>query len=146
MIVNNAELLSSRGRLEFGFDTPELQPSGMIAVALGEQADGPVVLFLVSPPNLKWAAHSHNTDTVTSVVEGSVRVGRKWYGPGSVRVQECGSVYGPGITGSDGAKTVVCYANRQGLPDQFVRGRDQLEFSDLPERSRVLLASLQAMF
>ena len=97
-----------------------------------------------SPPDLEWAAHCHDTETITVVVEGSVRVGTKWYGPGSVRVQERGSVYGPGRTGPDGAKTVVFYADRRGLPDQFPRDEDRRTYADLPARSRALLQFFEA--
>lgn len=144
MILSHPPNAVTRGRMELDFGSPALSEPGMVAVALGEQPDGPMALLVCSPPNLEWAAHHHDTETITIVIEGSVRVGTRWYGPGSVRIQERGSVYGPGMTGPDGAKTIVFFADRRGLPDEYVREADRVAYAHLPARSKELLELLGA--
>ena len=86
---------------------------------------GPLAVFIEIGPNLPAPPHHHESDYVTIVVSGSLRVGRKWFHPGSVRVQEKGSTYGPSLTGPDGLRVVVFFADRHGLPDQFSKAADR---------------------
>src|SRR6266568_6195209 len=84
MTTSNSMNISARGgRTDFSFDSPELKGAGVGGVFMGDDPHGPLVWFQELPPNIVAPAHSHDTDYLTVVIEGSLRVGRKWYGPGS---------------------------------------------------------------
>jgi hypothetical protein len=112
---------------------------GMGTVTLGEDEDGPLVVILTLAPNLEFAPHYHNTDQCFVVLQGSLRVGRTWFGPGSVRVQEAGAVYGPLLTGPEGCKTIAFYRDRsRTFPDQLAGERDRKRAEQLDAKFRAL--------
>src|SRR5437016_6199126 len=111
MAITLGDFSKRAGRVEF--DISELEQTTF--AVLGEDPEGPVVGFLVDKPNAEYAAHYHNSDYVTVIMEGSVRIGRKWYRPGSVYVQDGGAVYGPSLVGPEGVKAIVFFARRRAL-------------------------------
>jgi hypothetical protein len=123
---NSMNIPARAGRTDFSFDSPELKAAGVGGVFMGDDPHGPLVWFQELPPNIVAPAHSHYTDYLTVVIEGSLRVGRKWYGPGSVRIQEAGSVYGPSLVGPDGLKVMVVFTDRLGMPDRFAKEVDRV--------------------
>ena len=130
------------GRATFDITGPECDgfPMGMATVNLGAEEDGPLIVVLNLAPNLEFAPHYHNTDQCFVVVEGTMRVGRTWFGPGSVRIQEVGAVYGPVLTGPEGCKTICFYRDRsRTFPDQFASERDR-------QRGEQLMARFNALF
>jgi hypothetical protein len=122
--------------MSFMVDDPGLEgePFGMTTLNMGDDPDGPVAVLFSMPPNLEFAAHYHETDQCFVVLEGSWRIGRTWYGPGSVRVQDAGSVYGPGVVGPDGLKAISFYGDRTKLPDQYASDRDRRRGEELADK------------
>jgi mannose-6-phosphate isomerase-like protein (cupin superfamily) len=134
---SGATLPSRAGRTTFELSHPDLNtsPFGMAIVNMGEDPRGPCAVVFHLEPNLEFAAHYHDTDQCFVVLEGSIRVGRTWFGPGSVRVQNAGSVYGPVLSGPTGCEAISFYGDRSALPDQFASERDR-------KRSEELMAKL----
>jgi hypothetical protein len=129
------------GRATLDVNSPDLNgfPMGMATVTLGEDEDGPLAVILTLAPNLEFAPHYHDTDQCFVVLEGALRVGRTWFGPGSVRVQEAGAVYGPLLTGPEGCKTIAFYRDRsRTFPDQFAGERDRQRAEQLDAKFRAL--------
>jgi mannose-6-phosphate isomerase-like protein (cupin superfamily) len=124
---------SRAGRTTFELSDPGLNtsPMGMAIVNLGEDPHGPCAITFHLEPNLEFAAHYHDTDQCFVVLEGSIRVGRTWYGPGSVRVQNAGSVYGPVLSGPEGCEAISFYGDRSAIPDQFASERDRKRSEEL---------------
>ena len=131
--TNTMNVPTKAGRFDFDFSEPKLV-DGAGAVFLTDEPDGPLAMFITLPGDTESPAHSHNTDTITVVIEGSLRVGKKWFGPGSIRVQEKNSIYGPSMTGPDGLKAIVFLADRNGLPDQFAKQEDVVAFAPMMEQ------------
>jgi hypothetical protein len=133
-VSNNSMGIAARGgRVDFTFDSPELQATQFGAVWLTDDSHGPLAVFIELGPNIESSAHHHESDYITVVVSGALRVGRKWFGPGSVRVQEKGSVYGPSLTGPEGVRVVVFFSDRHGLPDQFAKASEREMMADMME-------------
>jgi hypothetical protein len=132
-ITTNIGVAKRGGRMRFNIDEPKLgeQFFGFTRFDFGDAPDGPLMVVQVIPPDLEFAAHHHETDYCTIVLEGSMRVGRTWYRAGDFRVQDAGSTYGPVRIGPDGCKVVSFYADRSALPDQFVRERDRARYDAL---------------
>lgn len=121
------------GRISFTVEDSGLDadPFGMTTMNLGDDIHGPSAVVFSLPPNFEFATHYHETDQCFVVLEGSLRVGRTWFGPGSVRLQDAGSVYGPGLTGPEGCKAISFYGDRSKLPDKFASDRDYQRYKEL---------------
>jgi hypothetical protein len=121
------------GRVTFEASDPELEarPMTMAMVEFGDDPKGPCAVFFNLQPNLEFAAHYHNTEQCFVLLEGSIRIGRTWYGPGSFRIQDSGSVYGPLLSGPEGCKAVSFYGDRSELPDQFASEKDKQKSDEL---------------
>ena len=134
MTTSNSLGLTPRGgRIDFSFDSAEFRATEFGAVWLTDDPHGPLAVFLELGPGIEIPAHSHDSNYVTVVISGSLQVGRTWFGPGSVRVQERGSVYGPSLTGPDGVQVAVFYDDRNGLPDQYAKASDREALADFTE-------------
>lgn len=129
--TNTMNVAKKAGRFDFSFDEPSLAASGSGAVFLTDAPDGPLAMFIALPGDVEAPAHSHDSDSITVVLEGSIRVGKKWYRQGSIRVQDKGSIYGPALTGPEGVKTIVFFADRRGLPDRFAREEDVVKHAEM---------------
>jgi hypothetical protein len=129
-ITTNLDVPKKGGRIRFTLDEPRLarQFFGLTRFEFGDDPHGPLMVVQVIPPDLEFAAHYHDTDYCTLVLEGSLRVGRTWYTAGPFRVQDAGSVYGPSRSGPEGCKVVSFYADRSELPDKFTRDADRQRF------------------
>ena len=128
------------GRTVLSIDDPALDrfPLGVGVIEFGSQPDGPVVLLFHVQANLDFATHYHNTEQCFVLLEGQIKIGRTWYGPGSIRVQDSGSVYGPIRSGPDGFKAVAFYADRSAIPDQYVRDADRVRARELAAEWKAL--------
>lgn len=94
--------------------------SGMkrVHVVLGEEDDpnAPHVYWSQDPPGLKWDAQSHHVDFMMSYLQGSQKVGDKWYYAGDARIVKAGTVYGPLETGPDGLTAILVFAQANAKP------------------------------
>lgn len=124
------------GRLSFDIKDPGLEalPFGMTMLNMGDDPHGACAVVFTLQPHFEFASHYHDTDQCFVVIEGSLRIGRTWYGPGSVRVQEAGAVYGPGLAGPDGCRAIAFYGDRTKLPDKFASERDRRKYEELATR------------
>lgn len=129
------------GRVQFTFD--ELQHSTF--AVLGDDPEGPAVGFLVDEPDVEYAAHYHEADYVTVIMEGSVRIGRTWLHRGAVYVQDAGAPYGPILVGPEGLKAVVFFTRRRALVDQFPRERDRAANEELSAQATAMAETLVAL-
>jgi hypothetical protein len=58
--------------------------------------------------------HSHDTDYCSIVVEGSVEIARKTFGPGAIRFVKAFTTYGPIVVGPDGATVIEFFPGPTG--------------------------------
>jgi hypothetical protein len=81
---------------------------GVSCYVIGDPADAnsPVAAMIDYPPNWELPRHSHASGRVEVVVKGSVTIGDKVYGPGSVMTADKDEAYGPHQIGPEGCLTV----------------------------------------
>ena len=132
--TNSMNLPSKGGRTVFSFDSPEFEATKFGAFWLTDDPHGPLAVVIELPPNTEGRAHTHTSDYLTMVIEGSLKTSGKWYGPGEIRLQDAGSVYGPTLVGPEGVKVLVVFADRNGLPDQYVKESDRIELGAAMEQ------------
>jgi hypothetical protein len=131
------EIARRGGRIVFDMSSPKLDewPLGVAQIDIGpEDPHGPCMLAVNMRPDIYFAAHYHKSDQIAVVLEGAFRVGRTWYGPGSIRVQEEGAVYGPVQSGPEGCKIVGFFADRSDVADHHASERDRLKAEKLKEK------------
>jgi hypothetical protein len=121
----------ARGRYETFLDDPRWKTledgSRTLSIFFGENADGLAVYGYQVPATYQFPAHYHRTHYMSIIVAGSLRVGRKWYRVGDIRVQEEGSVYGPEEAGPAGCTMINIFADRRGSHPSLL-GQDSAEY------------------
>jgi quercetin dioxygenase-like cupin family protein len=95
-------------------DTP-IGKAFLIDIGDEENPRRPLVALVHFPPGTEIPVHSHGTDYVSIVVEGSMEVTRKQHGAGDVRIVNRDTAYGPLVAGPDGCKVIEIFADRSGL-------------------------------
>ena len=75
------------------------------------------VYWAQDPPGVVWDPQSHNCDMVISYLQGSQKVGDKWFHAGDARVVKAGTVYGPIEAGPGGSTVVILFANADYQPN-----------------------------
>jgi hypothetical protein len=85
---------------------------------LGDETDSaaPVVFNVSFPPDCRIAPHTHDTDYAEIIIEGSQKVGRRWYRVGDIRIVSAGHTYGPLIAGPDGMRAIIIYRDDRWTP------------------------------
>ena len=110
---------TGRGRYETHLDDPDFarmeDGTRFAAFFLGDDAADPAVFPMEVTPDYQFPVHYHKTHYMSLILRGSLRVGKKWYGPGDIRLQEKGSVYGPEEAGPEGCFTLNIFADRRGF-------------------------------
>jgi hypothetical protein len=110
---------TGRGRYETNLDDPDftLTEDGtrFAGFFLGDAEDSPAVFPLEVTANYRFPVHYHETHYMSIILRGSLRVGKRWYKPGDIRLQEKGSVYGPEEAGPDGCFMLNIFADHRGL-------------------------------
>ncbi len=78
---------------------------------LGAEDDGmaPVVFRAVFPPGCRVEPHTHTSDYVEIILEGSEEVTRKWRHAGDITIVKGGTVYGPLIAGPEGVTKLIIF-------------------------------------
>jgi hypothetical protein len=89
-----------------------------VHIILGEKDDpnAPHVYWSHDPAGVTWDAQSHHTDFVMSYLQGSQKVGDKWYHAGDARIVKAGTVYGPMETGPEGMTAILVFAQANAKP------------------------------
>ncbi|MBS9376451.1 cupin domain-containing protein [Rhodococcus sp. B50] len=110
---------TARGRYETILDDPDFavmdDGTRFAAFFLGDGETDPAVFPMEVGPNFRSPVHYHKTHYMSIILRGSLRVGKKWYGPGDIRLQEKGSVYGPEEAGPEGCFMLNIFADRRGF-------------------------------
>ncbi|SNQ48992.1 hypothetical protein FRACA_2980006 [Frankia canadensis] len=126
---------TARGRYETNLDDPEFTTmedgTRFAAFFLGAGPSDPAVFPMEVTANYKFPVHYHKTHYMSVILRGSLRVGKKWYGPGDIRLQEKGSVYGPEEAGPDGCFMLNIFADRRGYVPSIL-GEPAPEEVDVP--------------
>lgn len=117
------------GKAVIDVNDPSLDeyPLGYALIEIGDDPNGAVVMVVNMRPDIEFPAHFHITDQVAIVIEGSFCVGRTWYGPGSIRLQDADSVYGPVKSGPEGCKIIGVFAERADVADHHASESDRLK-------------------
>jgi hypothetical protein len=77
-----------------------------------DTGSAPTVINVYFPPGFVVDPHTHRTDYAEIVLDGSLTVGRRSYGPGEIRIVNAGTGYGPQIAGPDGCSLIFIYRNK----------------------------------
>lgn len=140
----------------WGRDTREMGPiaeaGGMQGISIanfvfGKPEDGvPVATVLRMDPGHVLPHHGHNCYRFEVVVQGSMDVGDRILGPGSIMFSEPGAMYGPHLAGPDGCTTIEIFSNFDASHQLLARGPAGVEQCDLwtkegAERAVELLAT-----
>jgi hypothetical protein len=93
--------------------------------------DAARVYWAKDPPGVVWDPQSHGCDMVISYLQGSQKVGDKWFHAGDARIVKAGTVYGPIEAGPEGSTVVIIFSNADYQPvfqgEQAVEGADPFE-------------------
>jgi hypothetical protein len=77
--------------------------------------ENPGRVFIVKyGPGYVNAAHSHDTDYCSIVVEGSIEIARKTFGRGAIRFVKAETTYGPIVVGPEGATVIEFFPGPAG--------------------------------
>jgi len=113
---------------------------------MGDDPDGPCVATTTYPPNPDGKenapTHSYSSDTIRIFVEGSFKVGTKWYKAGEMRFQEAGLFYGPLVVGPDGCKQVMIFEKRSSLFPNYATEEEARAHAGNKEAYSRLMAAL----
>jgi hypothetical protein len=77
----------------------------------GFSEDSPSIFKVIFPPHSTVASHYHESDYADIFLEGSQKINGRWFHTGDIRVVKGGTVYGPLVTGAEGATVLVVFAN-----------------------------------
>lgn len=89
---------------------------------IGDAHDGPALAIVSIGPgleNFEGEAHHHNSDQVRIILDGSMKIGRKWYRKGDVRIQQAGRPYGPEKHGPEGSVELLFFSDRRAMMPQY---------------------------
>ena len=152
MGMNLHKIPVSQGHIDSSFDddrwmTLEDHPGLRLAFwFMGDDPDCPLVSCGVYPPNPDGRenapAHSHPSDSIRIIVEGSFKVGTQWYKAGQMRIQDAGRIYGPEVVGPEGCKQVIIFEKRSAMFPKYVRDQDTRAHAAGQEAFREQIASL----
>jgi hypothetical protein len=119
---------TARGRYETKLGDPDWvkYPDGSESAIFffGDEEDGLAVAPYYVPPTYTAPVHYHKTHYMSFIVSGTLTVGKTTYGPGDIRLQEKGSIYGPEQAGPDGCYMLNIFADRRGALPTFLGGEE----------------------
>jgi hypothetical protein len=72
---------------------------------------GLTVLVVEYGPDVQVPSHRHEAPYCSVVVRGEIEITRQWHQPGSIRLVQGGSVYGPLRAGPAGATVIEIFGN-----------------------------------
>jgi hypothetical protein len=95
------------------FDMPGDAKISSFVLGDADDVDAPVVFSGWYPPGSRTEPHHHVTDYAEIIIEGTQQIGRTWHGPGTVRIVEAGTAYGPLVAGPEGCRTIVIFRTQK---------------------------------
>jgi hypothetical protein len=110
------------GSFDLNFESDSVEPREgfrRVHVILGAPSDAgsPQIYWAQDPPGVVWDSQSHNTDFLMAYLQGSQKVGDKWYRAGDARVVKAGTVYGPIEAGPEGSTALLVFAHADHKPN-----------------------------
>lgn len=78
-----------------------------------DDAEAPLVVKSTFAPGARVEAHTHESDYMEIILEGSEQVTRQWRHAGDITVVKGGTVYGPLIAGPDGVTKLVIFRDHR---------------------------------
>jgi len=72
----------------------------------GDDFDAPGGIILQMPPGYVLYRHAHECPRIEVVLSGTLEVGEKTMGPGSIMTADSHEMYGPHVAGPEGCTTV----------------------------------------
>jgi hypothetical protein len=134
------------GKLEGAHPTMEGRPSSAVDSVwydFGTESNPGRVFVVKYGPGYVNSPHAHDTDYCSIVVEGSIEIARKTFGPGSIRFVKAETTYGPIVVGPDGATVIEFFPGPSGgvSAPAAERGADSQPYDFFtPAARRVFLA------
>jgi hypothetical protein len=118
-------LTSKAGSADLAFEEVAYNPHPKdrefkrVHVVLGDQNDthAPSVFWAKDPPGVLWDKQSHPCDMLLAYVQGSQKVGDKWFKVGDFRIVKAGDVYGPIEAGPEGSTVLIVFSNADFFPN-----------------------------
>src|SRR5688572_4292281 len=86
---------------------------GSFLIGDGSNPAAPRVTVSRQEPGATVAPHTHGSDYVEIILEGTQKVGKMWHRPGDCRLVKAGTGYGPLIAGPQGCLILVIFANAE---------------------------------
>jgi quercetin dioxygenase-like cupin family protein len=74
-----------------------------------EDEHAPVVVRSTFAPGTRVEAHTHESDYMEIILEGSEQVTRRWRRAGDITIVKAGTVYGPLIAGPEGVTKLIIF-------------------------------------
>jgi hypothetical protein len=106
----------------------------MANFVLGNPEDNaPVATVLRMKPGYVLPRHGHSCHRFEVVVQGSIKVGDKVLGPGSLMFSEPGNLYGPHIAGPEGCTTVEIFGTYKSSHNTLIDGPAGIEECDIAD-------------
>ena len=107
--------LKRKGHLAFNWqdldkiDLPTGISTSMFRVGDPADPSSPTVFKAYYPPGCLVEAHTHECDYTEIILEGSQKVGAKWFHAGDVRIGLANRGYGPLLAGDEGATVLFFF-------------------------------------
>lgn len=114
-----SEELQRKGHLAFGWDDLDKieLPTGVVTSTfrVGDPLDetSPTIFKAFYPPGCYIEAHTHDCDYTEIILEGSQKVGAKWFKAGDVRIGLANRGYGPLLAGEEGATVLFIFKDNR---------------------------------
>lgn len=101
------------------WETKPSSRSAMLDIGDATDPDRPIVIVVEYPANRVVPAHHHDTDYLSIIVKGGMKVTGKPHEVGSMRFTGSGTVYGPLEVGPEGCTVIDVFLDRSGCIPVF---------------------------
>ena len=78
-----------------------------------DDEDAPMVVRSTFAPGTRVEAHTHDSDYMEIILEGSEEVTRQWRHAGDITIVKGGTVYGPLIAGPEGVTKLIIFRDHR---------------------------------
>lgn len=101
------------------WETKSTSRSAMLDIGDEDDPDRPIVIVVEYPANRVVPPHHHETDYLSVIVQGEMKVTGRAHDVGSMRFTGAGTVYGPLEIGPAGCTVIDIFINRSGCIPVF---------------------------
>jgi ChrR Cupin-like domain len=126
-------------RLRWAVVGANAMEQGLALHVLGEEDDlsAPIVEMLRLPPNYVLSRHFHTSHRLEIVLQGSVTIEDRTFGPGDIFITKPNEEYGPLTAGPEGCLSAEIFSDSGGVDATF-------DMSSVDEPRRALLKAAGA--